>query len=227
MKKNFTIHDLPREERPRERLEKFGPEALSAQELLALILGRGISGESVMVTAQRLLSRFGSFRNIQEASLEDLEDIKGIGMAKAAQIQACLEISRRINNNVYDQNSKGKKRQTLSSKNVYQLIKSKIKNYSKEHFVVLSFDSRNRLIGLDTIAVGTLNSNLVHPRETFEAAVRRHAARIIIAHNHPSGDTEPSEEDLKITKQIVEAGKIMDIEVLDHLIIGDGYKSLL
>jgi len=227
MRKSFTLHDLPLEERPRERLQKFGSESLSASELLALILGRGIKGEPVMMTSQKILSRFGSLKGLEEASLEDLKEIKGLGLAKAAQIQACVEIARRINDSDHVQKQKGKKRQILSSKDVYNLVKSKIKNYSKEHFIVLSFDSRNKLIGIDTITVGTLDSNLIHPRETFEAAVRRHASRIIIAHNHPSGNTEPSQEDLEITRQLVEAGKIMGIEILDHLIVGDGYKSIL
>jgi len=180
-----------------------------------------------MMTSQKILSRFGSLKGLEEASLEDLKEIKGLGLAKAAQIQACVEIARRINDSDHVQKQKGKKRQILSSKDVYNLVKSKIKNYSKEHFIVLSFDSRNKLIGIDTITVGTLDSNLIHPRETFEAAVRRHASRIIIAHNHPSGNTEPSQEDLEITRQLVEAGKIMGIEILDHLIVGDGYKSIL
>lgn len=227
MRKSFTLHDLPLEERPRERLQKFGSETLSASELIALILGRGVKGEPVMMTSQKILSRFGSLKGLKEASLEDLKEIKGLGLAKAAQIQACLEIARRINNVNQGQGSKARKRQILSPKDVYNLVKSKIKNYSKEHFMVLSFDSRNKLIGIDTITVGTLDSNLIHPRETFEAAVRRHASRIIIAHNHPSGNTEPSQEDLEITKQLVEAGRIMGIEVLDHLIVGEGYKSIL
>ena len=227
MRTSFTLHDLPLEERPRERLQKFGSESLSASELLALILGRGVKGEPVMMTSQKILSRFGSLKGLEEASLEDLKEIKGLGLAKAAQIQACLEIARRINNVNQGQGSKTRKRQILSSKDVYNLVKSKIKNYSKEHFMVLSFDSRNKFIGIDTITVGTLDSNLIHPRETFESAVRRHASRIIIAHNHPSGNTEPSQEDLEITRQLIEAGKIMGIEILDHLIVGDGYKSIL
>lgn len=226
MKKSFTIHDLPPEERPRERLEKFGAEALSAQELLALILGRGISGESVMMTAQRILSKFGSLHSLQEASLEDLREIKGLGQAKVAQIKASLEIARRIYNTDQVQHTKGKYKQVISAQDVYKIVRSKIKNYAKEHFFVLSFDSRNKLLGIDEVTVGTLNANLVHPRETFEAAIRRHAAQIIMAHNHPSGDPTPSRDDIKLTKQITEAGKVMGIEVLDHIIIGDGLNSM-
>ncbi len=227
MKNSFTIHDLPLEERPRERLVKFGEQALSAQELLQLILGRGIAGESVAVTAQKLLTHFGSLQKLSEATVEELSRVRGIGLAKACQIRACFEVARRIYKN--DQISKAKRntKTALSAEDVYKLVKFKLKNYSKEHFFVLSFDSRNKLLGIDEISIGTLNATLVHPRETFEAAIHRHAVRIIVAHNHPSGNTEPSEEDLEITKKLVEAGRIMDIEVLDHLIIGDGFKSLL
>lgn len=227
MKKSFTINDLPPQERPRERLVKFGPETLSAQELLSLILGRGTRGESVTVTSQKILSSFGSLENLREASLEDLKEIRGVGLAKAAQLQACIEIARRINGNSQIQKQKGRRKSILSAKDVYQLVKSKIKNYAKEHFFVVSFDSQNRFLGLDIVSIGTLNANLAHPRETFETAIRRHATKIIIVHNHPSGNTEPSKEDLEITKQLQDAGKIMDIEVLDHLIIGEGYRSIL
>lgn len=228
MRKSFTVRDLPPEERPRERLQKLGPESLSATELLAIILGRGVKGESVMIVSQKILSKFGSLEALKEVSLEDLREIKGLGPAKAAQIQACIEIARRINSvNTQIRKQKIKKKQILSSLEAYKLVKTKIQSYSKEHFIVLSFDSNNRFIGIDTIAVGNLNANLVHPRETFEAAIRRHASKIIIAHNHPSGNTDPSKEDIEITRNLVEAGKVMDIEVLDHLIIGDGYKSIL
>lgn len=227
MKKSFTIHDLPFEERPRERLVKFGEQALSAQELLQLILGRGIAGESVAVTAQKLLTHFGSLQKLSEASIEELSQIRGIGLAKACQIKACFEIARRIYNNDQISKDKQKTKTVLSTENVYKLVKSKLKNYTKEHFFVLSFDTRSKFLGIDEISIGTLNANLVHPRETFEAAIHRHAASIIVAHNHPSGDIEPSQEDLEVTKDLVEAGKVMGIEVLDHLVVGDGFKSLL
>lgn len=221
MVRGFTIHDLPKSERPRERLQKLGSEALSAQELVALILGRGISGESVMMTAQKLLSTFGSLEGIMNASLEDLQKVKGLGPAKASQIKACFEIARRINidDNSLPENSSKKNKTVTSPKDVYNLVKSKITNYAKEHFLVLSFDTRNKFLGMDTISVGTLNANLVHPRETFDSAIHRHAAQIIIAHNHPSGDPEPSEDDLEITKRLVESGKILGIDVLDHIIV--------
>lgn len=225
MSKSFTIHDLPKSERPRERLKKLGSEALSAQELLALILGRGVRGESVSLTAQKLLSHFGSLEGIMNASLEDLQSIKGLGLAKASQLKACFEIARRVftKNEIVDET---RQKEITSTKEVYELIKSKISNYTKEHFVVISFDSRNKFLGMDTVSLGTLNANLIHPRETFDAAIRRHAAQIIVAHNHPSGDPEPSEDDLEITKRLVESGKILGIEVTDHIIVcKSGYLS--
>lgn len=219
MKNSFTIHDLPLEERPRERLVKFGEHSLSIQELLQLILGRGIAGESVAVTAQKLLTHFGSLQKLSEASIEELSQIRGIGLAKACQIRACFEIARRTYNNDQTSNDKQKTKRVLSAEDVYKLVKSKLKNYTKEHFFVLSFDTRSKLLGIDEISVGTLNANLVHPRETFEAAIHRHSAQVIIVHNHPSGDPDPSEDDLTITKRLIESGKILDIEVLDHLIV--------
>lgn len=227
IRKSFTIHDLPKDERPRERLVKFGEQVLSAQELLQLILGRGIAGESVAVTAQKLLTHFGSLQKLSEATIEELSQIKGIGLAKACQIRACFEIARRTYNNDQILKDKQKTKTAFSAGDVYKLVKSRLKNYTKEHFFVLSFDTRNKLLGIDEISVGTLNGNMVHPRETFETAIRRHAASIIVAHNHPSGDIEPSQEDLEVTKELVKAGKIMGIEVLDHVVVGNGFKALL
>lgn len=222
MKQSFTVRDLPREERPRERLQKFGAEALSAQELVALILGKGVSGESVATTAQKLLARFGSLQDIMQASLEDLQAIKGIGVAKAAQIQACTEIARRSGQQAETvaERAKRKKQAVVSPHEVYRLVHTKISNYSKEHFLVLSFDIRHNLLGIDTVSVGTLTQSLVHPRETYDVAIRRHASHIILAHNHPSNDTEPSQNDLELTRRLAEAGKILDIHVLDHVIVG-------
>jgi DNA repair protein RadC len=209
---------LPKSERPRERLEKLGADSLSAQELLALILGRGVRGKSVSMTAQKLLSCFGSLEGIMNASLEDLQSVRGLGLAKASQLKACFEIARRVftKSEIIEE---GKQKEIASAKEIYKLIKSKISSYTKEHLVVLSFDSRNKFLGMDTVSVGILNANLIHPRETFDTAIRRHAAHIVVAHNHPSGDPEPSEDDLEITKRLIEAGKILGIEVVDHIVV--------
>jgi len=213
MIKSFTIHDLPKEERPRERLLKFGEQALSTQELLQLILGRGIAGESVAVTAQKLLTHFGSLQKLSEASIEELSSIKGIGMAKAAQIKAVFEISRRLSTQI--PSYKGK--ELTDPEKVYQLIKSKLKDYHKEHFYLIVLNSRNYSVAV--ISVGSLNTSVVHPREVFTEAIKHKAASVIFVHNHPSGDPEPSEDDLLLTKRLVKVGKIIDIEVLDHVIV--------
>jgi len=213
MTKSFTIHDLPKDERPRERLLKFGEQALSVQELLQLILGRGVAGESIAVTAQKLLAQFGSLQKLSEASIEELSSIKGIGTAKAAQIKAAFEIGRRFSTQAPSYKSK----ELTNPEKVYQLIKNKLKDYHKEHFYIIALNSRNYSIA--EISVGNLDTSIVHPREVFEEAIKSRAASVILVHNHPSGDPEPSEDDLKITKRLSEAGKILGIEVADHLII--------
>lgn len=213
MKKSFTIHDLPIEERPRERLVRFGEQALSVQELLQLILGRGVAGESVAVIAPKLISHFGSLQKIAEASIEELSQIKGIGLAKAAQIKAVFEIGRRLDSQVPAYKSK----ELTNPEAVYKLIKSKIKDYSKEHFYLIALNTKNWSIG--EVSVGTLNANIVQPREVFSEAIKNKAASVIIVHNHPSGDLQPSGEDIKVTIDLKEAGKILGIEVLDHIIV--------
>lgn len=213
MSKSFTIHDLPKDERPRERLVKFGEQALSAQELLQLILGRGAAGESVAVTAQKLLAQFGSLQKLAEASIEELSSIRGIGLAKAAQIKATFEISRRFST----QAPTYKSRELTDPKKVYRLIKSKLKDYHKEHFYIIALNSRNHSIA--EVSIGSLNASIVHPREVFAEAIKNKAASVIFAHNHPSGDPEPSEDDLLLTKKLVESGKILGIEVIDHIIV--------
>ena len=223
MKKSFTIHDLPTSERPRERLQKLGAEALSAQEILALILGRGIAGESVMVTAQRLLGEFGSLKGVAAASLEQLSHVKGIGLAKAAQIKAAFELSSRV-----DGYSEAGRRPPLKTPDdVAGLVRSRLKGKKKEYFLALLLDTRNRLIKAAEISVGSLDSSIVHPREVFKEAISASAAAVIFVHNHPSGDPEASEDDVNLTKRLAEAGEVVGIEVLDHIIIGDNkYTSL-
>jgi len=213
MSKSFTIHDLPQEERPRERLVKFGEHVLSTQELLQLILGRGVAGESVAVTAQKLLSQFGSLQKLADTSIEELSGIKGIGLAKAAQIKAVFEIGRRV----AIQTGPYKSKELTDPKKVYRLIKGKLKDYHKEHFYIIILNSRNWSVA--EVSIGSLNASIVHPREVFAEAIKNNAASVIFVHNHPSGDPEPSEADLEITKRLVEAGKILEIEVIDHIIV--------
>jgi len=215
MPKNFTVRDLPKTERPRERLLKLGPEALSAQELLALIIGRGIPGKSVINIAQELVSKFGNIKGVGEATIEQLCQIRGIGPAKAAQILACFEIGKR-SSLAPDQ----KKYDITNPETVIKAVRASIKDKAKEHFKLIILDSRNKILTITNVSIGTLNANLTHPREIFKDAITHNAASVVLVHNHPSGDPEPSEDDLKITKQLTEAGKIMGIEVVDHIIIG-------
>ncbi len=223
MKKSFTIHDLPVSERPRERLQKFGVEALSAQEILSLLLGRGIAGESVTVTAQRLLSQFGNLRGIAGASIEELSQVKGIGLAKAAQIKAAFELANRLDG--YPES--GKKLAVKTPDEVAGLVRGRLRGKKKEHFLALLLDTRGQLIKTSEISVGSLDSSIVHPREVFKEAMSASAASVIFVHNHPSGDPEPSEDDIKLTERLAQAGEIVGIDVLDHIIICDkSYLSL-
>ncbi len=213
---SFTVRDLPKPERPRERLQKLGPEALSSQELLALIIGRGIPKKSVMTIAQELLAKFGNVRTIGQATIEELSQIKGIGMAKAAQIKACFELGKRESlepDNLVSFDIK-------NPEAVFRAVRASIQDKAKEHFKLILLNSRNKIIAISPISTGTLTTSLVHPREVFKDAIVHSAASVILAHNHPSGDPEPSEDDLKITKKLAESGKILGIEVIDHIVIG-------
>jgi DNA repair protein RadC len=217
LKDSFTIHDLPLSERPRERLSKLGSEALSSQEILALILGRGIKGESVIVTAQKLLSKFGNLKNLASASVEELTQIKGIGPAKAAQIKATFELSKRLEAS----SSETAKTTVKSPEDVVKTARNLLKGKKKEHFLVICLDTRNHLIKTSTVSIGSLDCSIVHPREVFKDAISSSAASVIFIHNHPSGDPTPSEDDIKMTKRLIEAGEIIGIEVLDHIVICD------
>ena len=217
MKDSFTVHDLPLSERPRERMAKLGSEALSSQEILALILGRGTKGESVIITSQKLLSKFGNLKNLASASVEELTQVKGIGPAKAAQIKATFELSRRLENSLIEPD----KITVKSPEDVIGKARALLKGKKKEHFVILCLDTRNHLIKTDVVSIGSLDCSIVHPREVFKEAISSSAASVIFVHNHPSGDPTPSEDDIKMTKRLIEAGEIIGIEVLDHIVICD------
>jgi DNA repair protein RadC len=220
---SMTIHDLPMADRPRERLQRLGADALSAQEILALILGRGISGESVMVTAQRLLSQFGSLKGIVGASLEELSQVRGIGLAKAAQIKAAVELSSRVEG--YSETTG--KTVVKTPEDVFNLVQGRLKGKKKEYFLAVLLDVRNQLIRVAEISIGSLDSSVVHPREVFKEAISASAASVIFVHNHPSEDTEASEDDVMLTKRLAEAGEIVGIDVLDHIIIGGKHHASL
>ena len=206
----MTIKDLPKIDMPREKLEKYGPEKLLDHELLAILLGSGIKGLNVLELSKKILKTISKI-GIDKVVLKDLLEIKGLGKAKASEIISCFELGRRV--------LKDKKTSILlSPKDVWERM-SDIRASKKEHFVVFYLDSRNQEIQREIISIGTLNESLVHPREVFELAVKNNAASIILAHNHPSGNPEPSQADIEITKKLIHAGKILDINVVEHIIV--------
>lgn len=217
--KTVKIKDLPEEQRPRERMWTLGAEALNDAELLALILGTGTKSESALMLAQRLLKGDGGKKGLEyiyNASLEELSNLKGIGAAKAVKIKAAVEIGRRIASNF------GVKKIVINSpKDVENLLKEEMRALEKEHFRVILLDTKNKVISVEEISIGTLDSSIVHPREVFKPAIKRSSSSIILVHNHPSGDPYPSKEDIVITKRLCEAGKLLGIYVVDHIIIGN------
>ena len=218
----LTVRDLPPDQRPRERLTQRGAEVLSEQELLACLLGRGIAGESVLVSAARLLAAFGTLRGLAEASVEQLATVRGIGPAKAVQVKAAVELARRL-----ALPAEAARPAIESVEAAAELLRPRLLDKRKEHVVALLLDNRHRLIRLSPIAVGSLSASLIHPRELFAEAIAASAAAVIVAHNPPSGDPEPSEHDVELTARLVEAGRLLGIEVLDHLILGaEGTVSL-
>lgn len=212
----LRICDMQKDDRPRERLLKNGPVALSDSELLAIILRTGSRQENIITLCQRLLNEY-NLKQLSQVNLKQLMKIHGIKESKAAQISACFEIARRL-----ESFNEEPKPRINSPEDVYRRIYPSLREQKKESFIELCLDTKNQIIKEETISVGSLNANVVHPREVFKTALAESAAHIIIVHNHPSGDPAPSREDIEITKKLVEAGKIIGIEVLDHVIIGEG-----
>lgn len=218
---NFRIKDIPHDERPRERLIKFGPESLSNAELLAILLRTGTKDSSAINLAQNIISKNG-LDFLSNCTIEELSSIKGVGLAKAAQIKAAIELGKRLRGL---RNSN--KIKITSPRDVFNLIGEDMRYLKKEFLRVVFLNTKNIVIDIKDISIGSLNSSIVHPREVYNEAIRRSSSSIIICHNHPSGDPEPSMEDINITKRLFEVGKIVGIELLDHIIIGDGcYISL-
>ena len=205
----MKIKDLDKVDLPREKLAKYGSEKLKDYELLALLLGSGIKGLNVLELSKKILETIKRL-GVKKVTLADLLKIKGLGEAKASQVFALLELGKRLNI--------ANKQEILSPSDVWNFC-ADIRALQREHFVAFYLDTQNCLIERQTISIGTLNSSLVHPREVFEPALAFHAASIIIAHNHPSGELSPSREDREVTKRLVEAGKIIGIDVIDHIIL--------
>ncbi|ODS37812.1 MAG: hypothetical protein A7316_08985 [Candidatus Altiarchaeales archaeon WOR_SM1_86-2] len=213
------IKDMPEDERPRERLIKYGPKHLSTAELLAIILRVGTHEMNAVDFAKELLDKY-NLPSLAKSNVIELRKTLGVGDAKACQIIACFELGRRLL--TYES-----KPPIKTAQDVADLFMPELQYLKKENFKGVYLDSKNRVIWDETISIGTLNASIVHPREVFSTALVKSANAIILVHNHPSGDPTPSSDDIEITKKMIDAGKLMDIEVLDHIIIGEGeYVSL-
>lgn len=221
-RRRFTMRDLPVAERPRERLLRYGVDKLSGEELLAVLISRGTSGVPVRDIAHKLLVQFGSIAAIADATIEELKRVSGIGTAKACQIKAAFELARRFQESLAPD-----AREALTSPEaVVRLIKPRLVERKKECFFTVLLDARNRHIRTEQVSVGSLDATIAHPREVFDPAVHDHAPSIIVVHNHPSGDPTPSNEDISLTRRLSEAGKVLGIKLLDHIIIaGEKYYS--
>ncbi|MFX4261600.1 RadC family protein [Pelotomaculum propionicicum] len=211
-----TIKELPEETRPRERLLKEGPEALSDIELLAILLRTGSREATAIDLASQIMAQFSNLRLLLGATIEELGEIKGVGPAKACQVKAALELARRTSSF-----SDHRRPVIKSPDDAASLVMEEMRHFDREHFRAILLNTKNQVIGTDKVSVGTLNSSAVHPRELFRNAIKRGAASVILVHNHPSGDPSPSREDKDITLRVKEAGNIIGIDVLDHIIIGD------
>jgi DNA repair protein RadC len=221
MARRYTIKDLPAELRPRERLLSEGPEALSSAELLGILFGVGSKERTAVELASEVISENGDLFGLSTRSAHDLIKTHGIGEAKACIILAAVEFGKRLGR------VRNPGRPVISSPaDVDGLLRGRVANLDRENFVAVLLNTKNEVIEVPTISVGTLSASLVHPREVFKPAIRASAASVVLAHNHPSGNVDPSCEDREVTKGLVDAAKIIGIEVLDHVILGDGYFSM-
>lgn len=213
----YRITDLAADERPRERLGKLGPQALSNAELLAILLRIGVTGENAVQVGQRLLQTFGGLAGLHRATFDEVRAQHGIGDAKAAQIKAAIELGRRLT-----LESPEERPAINSPAEAAALVQYEMSGLEQEHLRVILLDTRNRVLDIVEIYRGSVNSSQVHIGEVFKPAIRRNATAIIVIHNHPSGDPTPSPDDVAVTRAILQAGKLLDIDVLDHMVIGQG-----
>jgi DNA repair protein RadC len=213
---NKSVKDWPEEERPRERLIAHGPSTLSEAQLLAILIRNGKAGRTAVDLGRELLERFGSLAGIEQACIKEICGVEGIGPAKAAEIKAAIELGRRY------QKPSIAGASFCSSLDVAEYYRPRMKDAKKEMFRCALLDTKNRILREEIVSIGSLTASIVHPRDTFKAAIRESAAAVIFIHNHPSGDIKPSQEDILLTKRLVQAGEVLGIQVLDHIIIGDG-----
>ena len=214
---SYRITDLASTDRPRERLAEVGAQALSNAELLAILLRTGLPGENAVQMGQRLLLQFGGLSGLQRASFEQVSTQRGIGPAKAAQIQAAIELGRRL------KSAERADRPVIHSpRDAADLVMYEMSALSQEELWVMQLDTRNQLLHTEHLYKGSLNASMVRVGELFRKALQMNAASILLIHNHPSGDPSPSPEDVNLTRAAVQAGKLLDVEVLDHLVVGQG-----
>lgn len=211
-----TLKDLPEAERPRERLEHYGPAALSTAELLAIILRTGVGGMNVLQLAAQLLKDYKTLGGLARADFKQLTQVHGLGPAKAAQLMAALELGRRL-----AREEARERMQIRSPGDVAAYLMPQLGYYEQEHFVVLYLNTRNYVVDEEDLYKGGMNTALINVAEVFRGVIRRNCNAIIVAHNHPSGDPTPSPDDISLTRRLVEAGKLLDISVLDHLVIAE------
>jgi len=222
--KKLTVKDLPLDDRPREKLLLRGSQNLSDAELVAILLRTGKKGKSVLEIAREIVSSEGNLAMLATRTVDSLQKVDGIGKDKAATLAAAFELSRRI----LSQSKWFSNRKITSPQDIAEIFIPILRDDIKEKFIVVCLNSANKVIKYETISIGNLNSSVVHPREVFKVAIDNSSASIILIHNHPSGNPEPSNEDIRITKKIVDSGKILDIPVFDHLIIaGETYTSFV
>lgn len=217
MNKALTIRELPASERPRERLLDKGAYAVSDTDLLAILLRTGTKKENVTRIAERLLKEYQSISGLASLTPQELKKIHGIGPAKAVTLAAAIELAKRLTAHVPDE-----KPVIRSPGDAATIMMARLRYETKEHFMLLLLSTKNHVLASPVISVGSLNASIVHPRELFRQAINHNAASVILVHNHPSGDPTPSQEDISLTRRLVEAGTVLDIAVLDHLIIGNG-----
>ncbi len=209
------IKDIPAHERPRERLAEKGAAALRDAELVAILLRTGLQGRSAIEVAQDLLTQFGTFNRLAGASLKQLQSIKGIGRDKAITLQAAFALAQRMVGEFRRDSP------TLDTpERIADLLREDARHYSVESFQIVLLNTRRRLIGIERISQGTLDTILVHPREVFRPAIAANASAIVLVHNHPSGDPTPSEADIRVTRDLIRAGQLLKIDVIDHVILG-------